>query len=69
MTSVRATDASRSAVREFLEGPSLRDAMISAVELAGHSDWFAAARAPDAARGHGIEPTGWSRTRFGLANL
>jgi hypothetical protein len=60
--------ASQSAIREFLDGPSLRDAMIAASDLAGTQDWFARPLAPDAGRGHGLDATGWMRARFGMAN-
>lgn len=58
--------ARQAAVREFLEGPSLRDAMIAAVDLARTEDWLARPLPADAARGHGLEP--WMRARFGVAN-
>jgi hypothetical protein len=56
------------ATLEFLDGPALRDSLAAAEEVAGHADWFALA--PErAARGHGLEPTGWLSRRFGLSNL
>ncbi|MFN0245963.1 MAG: hypothetical protein ACKV2T_03580 [Kofleriaceae bacterium] len=60
--------AIQSAAREFLDGPSLRDAIRAGTELAGTENWLAPEPSVDAARGHGLDATGWMRARFGLAN-
>jgi len=65
----RPDDASRSAALDFVEGPSLRDAIGPAIELVGHADWLVVSPSAELARGHGLETTGWLRKRFGLANL
>ena len=67
--SLGADDASRAAALDFTEGPSLRDAIGPALELVGHTEWLARPVPAEAARGHGLETTGWMRKRFGLGNL
>jgi hypothetical protein len=47
--------AKQTAAREFVDGPSFKDAVIAATDLAGTQDWLARSPGLDAARGHGLD--------------